>query len=240
MRDYNAEYKDSGDRHYAYDFDWIIRRYLMRALKPYFLEGKALEIGCFKGDSTLLLAQHFDDITVLEAASELIAIASARVPQSVRFVHDTVETAELPAHFDAIFLVHTLEHLDDPVLALSRMRSWLSARGRLFVVVPNADAASRQIAVKMGLIETNQAVTEAERAHGHRCTYSFDTLERDARMAGLKIEGRGGVIFKPLSNSQFDSALRQGIVSEQYVEGCYALGQQHPELCASIYLVCTL
>jgi len=239
MRDHNREYQDSAQRAYAYDFDWTIRRYLMRALQPYFLPGKALEIGCFKGDPTQLLAEHFADLTVLEAASDLIAIARERVPARVAFVHDTIEAAELPAQFEAIFLVHTLEHLDDPVAALARMRRWLvPERGRLFVVVPNADAASRQIAVQMGLITHNQAVTEPERVHGHRCTYSLDTLERDARAAGLRVEARGGVLFKPLSNSQFDAALKQGVISEQYIEGCYGLGQRYPELAASIYLVC--
>ena len=33
----------------------------------------------------------------------------------------------------------------------------------------------------------NTTVTESEAAHGHRITYSFDTLERDAKQAGLKI-----------------------------------------------------
>ncbi|MBN8887377.1 MAG: class I SAM-dependent methyltransferase [Rudaea sp.] len=238
-RDYNAETNDTAGNKYAYDFDWVIRRYLMRALKPHFLPGQALEIGCFKGDSTLLLLQHFDDLTVVEAASDLIAVAQTRVPNTVRFIHSTIETANLPPHFEAIFLVHTLEHLDDPIDALTRIRAWLSPTGKLFVAVPNADAASRQIAVKMGLIESNQAVTDAERAHGHRCTYSFDKLEADARRAGLHVDARGGVLFKPLSNSQFDAALGQGIISDAYVEGCYSLGQQYPQLCASIYLVCS-
>ena len=38
----------------------------------------------------------------------------------------------------------------------------------------------------MGLISHNAAVTPAEAEHGHRCTYTLDTLERDAVAAGLK------------------------------------------------------
>ena len=99
-------------------------------------------------------------------------------------MHDTIETAQFGQEFDAIFLVHTLEHLDGPVEALARIGGWLKDGGRLFVVVPNAQAASRQIAVRMGLIDTNNAVTEGERVHGHRCTFSLDTLEHTARSAG--------------------------------------------------------
>ncbi len=239
MRDYNKEYQDNESRQYAYDFDYIVRRYMMRTLSPFFTNGKALELGCFEGETTKLYAEQFDDLTVIEAADCLIKVARKKVPGSVRFIHATIETAELEPVYDSIFLVHTLEHLDDPVGALSRIRNWLSPVGRLFVVVPNADAASRQIAVKMGLIETNNSVTAGELAHGHRCTYSLDTLEHVVRQADLNIESRGGVFFKPFANYQFDLLLKHKVIDEGYLDGCYALGMQYPELTASIYIVCT-
>lgn len=239
MRDFNAEFSDNEERRYAYDFDYVVRRYMMRALEPYFTDGKALELGCFEGEATKLYAGRFEDLTVLEAADDLIAVASKRVPDQVRFVHGMIETAELEPIYDQIFLVHTLEHLDDAVAGLARMREWLSPNGRLFVVVPNANAASRQIAVKMGMIDYNAAITPGESAHGHRKTYSFDTLEHDVRQAGLKVEARGGLVFKPLANFQFDLALKHKVIDEAYLEGCFALGMQYPDLSASIYLVCT-
>jgi len=148
------------------------------------------------------------------------------------------EAVDLDETFDAIFLINTLEHLDDPVLVLRRIRSWLSPQGRLFVLVPNANAPSRQIAVKMGLISHNSAVTPSEAANGHRNTFSFDTLERTTREAGLSTLQRGGLIFKALANYQFDAALKAGILSDAYVEGCYHLGNQFPDMTASIYLIC--
>jgi len=238
MRDYN-EYQDNEFRQYAYDFDYIVRRYMMRTLSPFFTKGKALELGCFEGETTKLYAEYFPDLTVIEVADSLIDVAKKKVPHHVRFIHSTIETAELEPIYDSIFLVHTLEHLDNPVEALSRIRNWLSPTGRLFLVVPNANAASRQIAVKMGLIETNNSVTAGERAHGHRCTYSLDTLEYTAKKAGLHIESRGGIVFKPFANFQFDLLIKNKIIDEGYLDGCYALGMQYPELSASIYLVCT-
>lgn len=239
MRDYDKEFQDTALRQYAYDFDGVVRGYMMRTLEPFFpKDGKALEIGCFEGDSTRLFAQHFNDLSVLEASGELIRTARERVPPNVAFVHDTIESATFAPEFDAIFLVHTLEHLDEPVEAMARIRSWLSPTGRFFVVVPNAQAASRQIAVRMGLIETNNAVTEGERIHGHRCTFSLDTLEHAARSAGLRVHVRGGVMFKPFANFQFDRMIEHKIIDQAYLDGCYALGMQYPELTASIYLVC--
>ena len=134
--------------------------------------------------------------------------------------------------------MHTLEHLDDPVLVLNRINGWLTANGRLFLVVPNANAPSRQIAVRMGLVPYNSAVIESERLHGHRKTYSFDTLEHEALSGRLKVIHRGGIFFKPLAGSQFDEALAAKVISEAYLEGCYQLGMIYPDLCASIFLVC--
>jgi len=236
-RDYNAEYRD-GSRQYAYTFDAVLRRYILRALDPLLPRGRALEMGCYKGEMTELIAERYDDLTVIEASGELVASAHARLGNRARFVHATFETAELSNRFDAIFLVHTLEHLDDPVSVLRRVRGWLADAGRLFVVVPNANAASRQIAVHMGLVPHNDAVTDDERVHGHRKTYQLDTLEREVLDAGLSVVQRGGVFFKPLANFQFDRLMGGDVISDAYLEGCYRLGMRYPDLCASIWVAC--
>lgn len=237
-RDLSQEHQDTADRKYAYDFDYILRDYMVQAFAPHFRKGRALELGCYKGEFTKKLCAHFDDITVVEGAADLIAEARANVANKVRFMEGRFETIALDEQFDAIFLMHTLEHLDDPIPVLQRINRWLSPEGILFLVVPNANAPSRQIAVKMGLISHNSAVTPGEAAHGHRCTYTLDTLERDARLGGLKVLHRGGIFFKPFANFQFDQLLQSKIIGKDYLDGCYQLGMTYPDLCASIYLLC--
>lgn len=105
--------------------------------------------------------------------------------------------------------MHTLEHLDDPSGVLARAREWLAPGGFLFAVVPNAHAPSRQLAVEMGMITHDAAVTEPERVHGHRITYSLDTLQRDVRKSGLKIVRRGGVFFKTMDGLLGTSVWRE-------------------------------
>jgi 2-polyprenyl-3-methyl-5-hydroxy-6-metoxy-1,4-benzoquinol methylase len=238
MRNHNTEFQDNANRRYAYGFDHLLRDYILRTLAPWLRPGKALELGCFEGAMTELIAARCPDLTVVEAADQLIEVAKARVPSRVKFVHSTIENAEFDAVFETIFLVHTLEHLDQRVDALARIGEWLAPEGRLLIVVPNAHAASRQLAVKMGLIETSTTVTEGERAHGHRVTYSLDTLEHDARSARLFIESRGGIFFKPFANFQFDLMMEHRVIEPAYLEACYQLGMQYPDLSASIYLVC--
>jgi 2-polyprenyl-3-methyl-5-hydroxy-6-metoxy-1,4-benzoquinol methylase len=236
-RDYNQEYRD-GERKYSYDFDTVLRGYMMRTLDPFLPPGRALELGCYTGDVTELIAERYADLTVIEASDQLIDATRSRVGPRATFLHSTFETATVDGRFDAVFLMHTLEHLDDPAFVLRRVGNWLSETGRLFVVVPNANAPSRQIAVQMGLIPFNSAITDGERAHGHRKTYSLDTLEREVLEAGLSIVHRGGVFFKALANYQFDRLMGGDVVTADYLEGCYRLGMHYPDLCASIYVVC--
>jgi 2-polyprenyl-3-methyl-5-hydroxy-6-metoxy-1,4-benzoquinol methylase len=240
MRDYNLEIKDTSSHEYAYGFDFdVMHPFMIRTFSPFFNQGNVLELGSFKGDFTQRLVPHFRDITCVEGSSEAITIAQEKLSDRVNFVHSTFETVTLPCKYDNIVITHVLEHLDDPVAVMKRINDeWLSDTGRLFLVCPNANAPSRQIAVKMGLISHNSAVTPAEAEHGHRITYTLDTLERDAKASGLNVVYRSGIFFKALANFQWDKLLKTDIVSPEYLEGCYQLGQQYPDLCSSIFLMC--
>ena len=239
-RNYDEEAKDLPDRKYAYRFDFdVMHEYMMRSYDPYFVDGNVLELGSFRGDFTERLLGRFDRVTCVEASREAALEARRRLGEKIALFEGRFEDVELPGRYDNVVLCHVLEHLDDRVGLLRRIRTeWMSERGRLFVACPNATAPSRQIAALMGLISHNAAVTDAEATHGHRVTYGLDTLERDARAAGLDVEVRSGIFFKALANFQWDRLLETDIISREYLDGCYQLGQRYPELCASIFLVC--
>lgn len=242
-RNYNKELNDSANRaheKYAYTFDFdVLHPYMIRSFEPFFRSGSLLELGSYQGQFTQRFLRHFNDITCVEASSEAMAEARRRLGDQIQYVNALFEEVMLPRRYDNIVLTHVLEHLDDPVRVLKRVNEeWLAENGRLFLVCPNANAPSRQIAVKMGLISHNAAVTPAEAGHGHRITYSLDTLERDAVAAGLRVVHRSGIFFKALANFQWDRLLSTDIVSKEYLEGCYQLGQHYPDLCASIFLLC--
>lgn len=242
-RNYNREQDDTGkatNEKYAYSFDFdVMHPYMIRSFQPFFQRGSLLELGSFKGDFTLRFLEHFDDITCVEASDAAVKEALRRLGKRVQYINALFEEVSLPRRYDNIVMTHVLEHLDDPVRVLKRVNDeWLTEGGRFFLVCPNANAPSRQIAVKMGLISHNAAVTPAEAEHGHRCTYTLDTLERDAVAAGLHVVHRSGIFFKSLANFQWDRLLQTDIISKEYLEGCYKVGQQYPDLCSSIFLMC--
>jgi len=239
-RDYNKEFQDTNSHNYSYNFDFdIMHPYMIKSFVPFFQDGNLLELGSFKGEFTKKILAHFDDITCVEASDEAINIAQEKLGNSVIYIKALFENVDLHKKYDNIILTHVLEHLGDPVSVLKRINNeWLSNNGRLFLVCPNANAPSRQIAVKMGIISHNSTVTPAETKHGHRITYTLDTLERDAKTAGLNVVHRSGIFFKALANFQWDELLKTDIISPEYLDGCYQLGQQYPDLCSSIFLLC--
>lgn len=239
-RNYNQEFKDTADHKYAYNFDFdVMHHYMIKSFEPFFKGDDVLELGSFQGDFTERLLPYFNNITCVEASDEAAFIAKTKLGDKVEIHNSLFENTTLPKKYNNIILTHVLEHIDNPVLLLNKIKEeWLTDDGCLFVVCPNANAPSRQIAVKMGLISHNSAITPSEAEHGHRITYTLDTLERDAVAGGLKIIYRSGIFFKALANFQWDQLLQTDIISKEYLDGCYALGQQYPDLCSSILLIC--
>ena len=241
-RNYNQEFKDTADHKYAYNFDFdVMHHYMIKSFKPFFKGDDVLELGSFKGNFTERLLPYFKHITCVEASEEAVDYASnnKKLGDNVEIYNSLFENVTLPEKYNNIILTHVLEHIDNPVVLLNRIKEeWLTDDGCLFVVCPNANAPSRQIAVKMGLITHNSAITPAEVEHGHRITYTLDTLERDAKQSGLKVVYRSGIFFKALANFQWDQLLQTDIISKEYLDGCYELGQQYPDLCSSIMLIC--
>ena len=239
-RDYTQETKDNAERKYGYNFDYnVLHHYMMKAFEPLLQPGNALELGSFEGRFTERLIGVFQHITCVEASAEAAEKARVALGKRITSHEGLFESIQLGEKYDNIFLTHVLEHVDDAVAVLRRINDeWLSETGRLFLVCPNANAPSRQIAVKMGLISHNAAITPGEAQHGHHRTYSLDTLERDAVAGGLRVVQRSGIFFKALANFQWDKILNTDVISAEYLDGCYALGQIYPDLCASIFLLC--
>lgn len=247
QRNYDKELNDTEDHKYAYSFDFdVMHPYYLKAAMPYIDTDKAcLELGSSKGHFTRRLVDYFDELVCVEASQYAIECAqrsffSKDIPnKKITFINSLFENLTLDKKYNTIFLTHVLEHIENPIEVLSKIKNeWLADGGNLILICPNANAPSRQIAVKMGLISHNSAVTDSERAHGHHITYTLDTLERDVKRAGLDTIIRTGIFFKALANFQWDQILNTNIISKEYLDGCYYLGQQYPDLCSSIMFVC--
>src|SRR5260370_39587772 len=103
---------------------------MLRTLAPFLLSGKALGMGCYTGEVTEMLAARYTDLTGIEASEELVGAARARLSGRARFLQGTFETIDVTERYDAILLMHTLEHLHDAVLVLHPVNAWPTKRRR--------------------------------------------------------------------------------------------------------------
>jgi 2-polyprenyl-3-methyl-5-hydroxy-6-metoxy-1,4-benzoquinol methylase len=240
QRNFELESKDNSHRKYNYEIDLVVREFFLKRIasdlntNPF---AKNLEIGSFDGSMSEIILKYLKQLDIVEPAKNSAEEVIKKFGDKVNVFIDTVENFSPKAKYDNIFLVHTLEHVDDPIKVLKRISEMLSNDGNLFIMVPNANALSRQIAVEMGVVEFNTAVTQGEREQGHLRTYTSETLTKDITDSGLSIKSSGGIFLKTLANFQLDKCIELSVISRNYLDACEKLSLIYPEFASSIYFV---
>ena len=235
---YNLEAVDNSDRRYRYEIDAMVRRYFMeRIALAINFEQTCLEIGSHDGSMTSQLLEYFSHVDLLEPADMFHESLNSTFGEKITLHPYTVSEANFDKKFQNIFLVHVLEHLENPSGQLRKILDWLTDDGKLFILVPNANALSRKIAWKMGMMENVEDVLPGEAQQGHLRTYSLETLKADVEDAGLKVSQIGGILKKPLANFQLDLALEQSIITLDYLQALNELSMEDPSDASSIFVV---
>ena len=91
------------------------------------------------------------------------------VPVDTGFVQDVSYPS---GAFDVVTMYHALEHVEDPLAILSRIRSWMAENGGLLIEVPNVEA---------------RCIAPGHRFHfAHFYNFNRGTLEAFGRKAGFE------------------------------------------------------
>jgi SAM-dependent methyltransferase len=172
-REYRLDYKGQATpslRHVARSGRGALNRY--RSLLPFLSRGtRVLDAGAGGGEVVYALRKFGFDARGLEPDEEYARQAreALGVPVDTGFIQDV---SFPPGCFDAITMYHALEHVEDPVGILARLRSWLTDGGLLLVEVPNVEARS---------------MLPAHRFHfAHFYNFNRVTLEATGRKAGFE------------------------------------------------------
>lgn len=200
----------------------------------YFFKGKScLELGPASGYMTKHLVNCFENVTSIEGSKTLFD----SIPNfnNLTKIHSLFEDFETSDKFDTIILNHVLEHIENPIELLIKIRDWLSINGVLIVGVPNAKSFHRLAAVKMGLLNSEYDLNERDISLGHYRVYDFNLLKDHALNAGYQIEYSGGVFLKFLSNNQIENSL-----SDEIINAYFSLGNEFKENSAEIFVVLKL
>jgi 2-polyprenyl-3-methyl-5-hydroxy-6-metoxy-1,4-benzoquinol methylase len=207
--------------------------YCFRVFRRHLRPGRCLELGPAEGFMTGHLAEHFDDLTVVDASPQFCASLRERFP-SVDVVEALFETYAPTGEFDNVVLGHVLEHVLDPVSILTSVRKWTAPGGRLLAAVPNAHSIHRQMAVLMGMLPTESTLNETDARMGHRRVYNRDDLEGDVVSAGFVVESAGGYWLKPVSNAQIEKDWTADMLA-----AAMQVGESYPDIAAEIYVIAT-
>ena len=190
-----------------------------------------LEMGPAEGLMTDLLVKAFPDLSVVEGSEKFCEDLKRRHP-GIRVRQSLFESFEPGRRFETIVLGHVLEHVEDPVVILKRVREWLEPEGVVCAAVPSSGSIHRQAAVLMGLLPRVDALNETDRHHGHRRVYNPASFRADVEAAGLRVRVQGGYWIKPLSNAQIEATW-----TPEMLEAFMKLGEQYPELAAETYVI---
>jgi 2-polyprenyl-3-methyl-5-hydroxy-6-metoxy-1,4-benzoquinol methylase len=202
-------------------------------------DSAVLEFGSATGQMTDILSKSAKKVVAVDGSSEFIRIAKERIRNAVnvRFYESYFDDFATDDKFDCLILHHILEHLKDSVSVLTNISKFLIKDGIIAVSVPNSDALSRQLAVKMGLLNSVYDLTENDKHHGHMRVYSWKLLEEQITKSGFSIIGRHGLSFKLFSDKQNIEMLNANIISEKQIKGLWKLADDYPAIAGAIMIV---
>jgi 2-polyprenyl-3-methyl-5-hydroxy-6-metoxy-1,4-benzoquinol methylase len=214
-------------------FDLKLDYYAYQTYKKFFVGDNCLEVGASTGYMTKYLVKDFKHVVVIEGSKKLIE----KIPDypNIKKVNSLIEDYETKEKFDTIIMNHVLEHIEDPIFVLKKLKNYLSDNGRLIVGVPNANSLHRLAAVKMGLLTSVYELNERDKSLGHYRVYDESLLRKHLEESGFYIEHVGGIFLKFLSNKQIEEFL-----DEKILDAYYELSDLMPQFCALIYMICRI
>jgi 2-polyprenyl-3-methyl-5-hydroxy-6-metoxy-1,4-benzoquinol methylase len=221
----------ANDSWYAIGANGASVRYQTRLFSRYWKLNTCLELGCAEGLTTDELVNYFDHLTCVDGSEVFCKALRKRHPE-IEVVDSLFEDFEPDRKFDTIILGHVLEHVEAPSALLARIRLWLKYSGRLLASVPNARSIHRQVAVAMGILETEHSLNATDIHHGHRRVYDPESFRTEFLRAGFSIEVFGGYWLKPVSNQQIDATW-----TPEMLEAAMQVGERYPDIAGEIYVV---
>lgn len=151
------------------------------------IEGKSvLDFGCGAG-GYLVLAK--DIATTAEGVELEQVMRDGLNAEGIRCASSLDDVGS----FDVITMFHVLEHLDEPLMYLEKMKKHLNKDGKLLIEVPNADDALLSL-------YNSEKFADFTYWHCHVYLYTNDTIKKLAKKAGYHIDFVQQVQRYPLSN----------------------------------------
>jgi 2-polyprenyl-6-hydroxyphenyl methylase/3-demethylubiquinone-9 3-methyltransferase len=176
--------RDRIDQHWALD---------ECTLKP--LAGKrALDVGCGAGLLCEPLARMGAEVTGVDAAPELIAVAAAHAAAvGLAIDYRAVGVEEVEGQFDLVTAMEVVEHVADPGAFVAALAARVAPGGLLIMSTPNRTALSKLLTITLaeGLGRIPRGTHDYDKFLGP------DALGEMVRAAGMRVVDVEGIAFSP-------------------------------------------
>lgn len=235
-----AEYEQA---YSASDFEVIQARYrkkllleLLNTVQP----KRVLEVGC--GWETI--ANHwsgFEQFTIVEPGAQFAAKARTDVQAmpGVTVVEQFLEDAQTHLQrqsYDLILLSSLLHEVPDPEAILRAAKALCHAQTMVHVNVPNARSMHRLLAVEMGLMPDVYTASALQKSFKQPRIFDMAQLQALSEGVGFKVHASGSFFIKPFTHGQMMSLVKDGLLTEQVLDGLWGLTKHFPEAGSEIYV----
>ena len=162
-----------------------------------------LDVGCGGGSRAEALARKGGNVTGIDVAPKVLAIARLHLHESgldVDYRETTIEqqALETPEHFDVVTCMEMLEHVPEPASVIQSVQELLKPGGHAFFSTLNRTP----LAFALGIVGAEHIARLLPRG-----THRYDRFIRPselsawAREAGLVVEDISGLHYNPLTRS---------------------------------------
>ena len=223
------------------EFLSIMKKMNIDVMLPYIepmCNGIALELGCGEGDSTKLIAPLFKQVVVREGSKKFIDKAKENLKEykNIYFSEGLFETFIAKEQFDVIIANYIFEHIEDVQQIMNICYDSLKEKGILFITVPNAKALSRQLALKMELIDDLYSLTENDLKHGHKRVFDMQMVLNEVEKTSFRVKAKGGLFLKEFADFQLKQMLETGLINEKHFIGMRKLAEDYPDIAGSVWV----
>lgn len=199
---YAAEFVDPFDeRHMRNIAQTVTHRFLRRWVPN---PGRLIEIGCGNGRLLCLARRDGWDVRGLELSPFLAESVKARLGIDVEVADYLDYTPEKGGKFDLVILRHVLEHLPEPILAMTGISSLLGEGGLALLEFPNIDGLDirfKRWLRKTGIYRKRYPDTWRPGHCNEYCRRSFEHLLGET---GFELVVWETCSYRPFSNFVFN------------------------------------
>lgn len=220
---------------YTNIFHSKLLNYSFKIIKKYLSKGECLVCApSIKAEIENKLVSYKRVIFVDKNKDILEELKNNVTLKNAQYLEKNLESLSLNEKFDTILAFHILEHMDHPSYFLRSLKPLLKDKGRIILIVPNAQSFHRMLGVKMGIIKNEYILGKADLSVNHKKVYDTASLYGLLKNTGFNIIDIGGIFAKPFPNDMMEK------LSDNILDGLFELGKEFETNCADIYAVVEL